>query len=266
MQNKYGIRSSEVLSAPVDKDLVALALRRAHRAVASPFPKDVPQLMSRGKGIGNISAARMLTQFRNIFFDIYSGLRHDVFRVGAQEMKTATEAFKQGQIGKGVSETSKSVYKRGAFVGAFLASTAIETGIKIYVPQLLASITGGERSKDQMDFQKQFEHHLLNRVPGVGQIMSMFLYGDTGIPLLDAIVKPAHELGTAYKSKHPDTIARHELRALSGLASLLGIYGSGQVLDLIENMVAPAPAKKSTGIVLKPAKASGMVKRKPIRR
>jgi hypothetical protein len=247
--SKGGVSPDDALSAPVSPEIQAEALRRMHRAVASPLAKDIPQMTSRGKGVGgNVSVARAINQFRNIFLDNWSNLRHDVLRVGFADSERIIDLLRNGELKAGAREVGDATSHRIAVAFAVIAGVALETGIKMGVKQGLqssaAAITGvtPEEKKEHDDtFIAQFKHHLLNRIPFVGQATTAMLYGESGVPVIDAIVNPLKELGIAvFKSKKPETKAKHYIKAASGVATLAGVPGSSQVIEV----AAPAAAEK----------------------
>ncbi|MEY2502272.1 MAG: hypothetical protein QOI07_2606 [Verrucomicrobiota bacterium] len=247
--SKGDVSPDDALSAPVSPEIQAEALRRMHRAVASPLAKDIPQMTSRGKGVGgNVSVARAINQFRNIFLDNWSNLRHDVLRVGFADSERIIDLLRNGELKAGAKEVGDATSHRIAVAFAVIAGVALETGIKMGVKQGLqssaAAITGvtPEEKKERDDtFLAQFKHHLLNRIPFVGQATTAMLYGESGVPVIDAIVNPLKEIGTAvFKSKKPETKAKHYIKAASGVATLAGVPGSSQVFEV----AAPAAAEK----------------------
>ncbi len=247
-----GINPDDVLSAAVDKDAQSLALRRMHRAVASPLAKDLPQMTSRGALTGgNVSVARTLNQFRNIFFDNYSNVRHDILRVGVDKMKDVVNSLRAGEIAQGARHVGDFSSHEAAIAAAVLASIAMETAIKMGIKKGITSgmsaITGTTptpvKGQEEKTFLGELQHHALNRIPFAGQIISAIKYGETGIPTIDAIVKPLHEVGTYLASRKPETKAKHLTRAVSGAATVTGIPGSSQALEAFEPQITKTLGK-----------------------
>lgn len=240
-----GMSPDQALSAPIDEQAQMLSLARTRRAVASPLYKDVPQATARGLGYGgNVSVARAVNQFRNIFLDNWSNVRHDFFRTGI------ADAVKNGLNG----DNSARIAAIGA---ATIMSIAAETGIKYGIKQGISAgiskVTGKDEKDDNHTLTNDFVHHLLNRIPFVGQAINAAIYGETGVPVIDAAVKPLHELAQTAKSKKPETKLKHELRAAGSAATVLGVPGIGQASDIAEKIIVPNVKKpkkenKSTGI------------------
>lgn len=238
-QAAKGITADQALTLPIDAKAQMRALVRTRRAVASPLFKDIPQATSRGLGYGgNVSVARAVNQFRNIFLDNWSNIRHDFFRAGI------SDAVKNGLSGDNASITA-------SIAAATIMSIALETGIKYSAKQGISkgvgAITGEgdeEDKKHEENVVDDFKHHVINRVPFVGQAVNAAIYGETGVPIIDALVKPLHEIATAVKSKKPETKTKHELRAAGAAATVLGVPGIGQAADIAEKVIVPKTKKK----------------------
>jgi hypothetical protein len=244
-----GADIDNVLGHPLDTDAQALALRRMRRAVASPLSKDVPQLISRGKGVGgNVSVARSLTQFKNIFLDIWSNVRHDFLRVGTGEMQDVWNAMRRGEIANGVKTLTDSAVHRSAVAAALLMGVALETATKFYVKKgihgAVQAVTGAppvpskkDNETDAQQLQEAFVHHVVNRVPLVGNIMSAYDYSETGVPVVDAIVKPVIEAGKLGAARTPKTKVAHAVRGIGGAATVAGLPGISQAAEIAEPIV-----------------------------
>lgn len=239
---KKGVAAEDIFNVPVDTEVQALALRRMRRAVASPLAKDVPQMTSRGTGLGggNVSVARAINQFRNIFLDNWSNVRHDILRVGIADTQRAIDLMRAGEKAAGLKTIGDTLSHRAAVSAAIIMGVALETGIKMYTKQGLAAATGGTPPprKDDDTFTSQFEHHLINRVPFVGQLTAMAMYGDTGVPVIDSIVNVMSEGYTGtIKSKNPETQAKHLTKAVSNVGTVLGVPGISQAAELAQPYV-----------------------------
>lgn len=244
-----GVNLDSVLDHPVDAEVQTLALRRMRRAVASPLGKDVPQLISQGKGFsGNVSVARSVTQFKNIFLDIWSNIRHDLLRVGAQDAKSFIESMQQGDVLQGLKTGATAAEHRAAVTAALLMGVAMETGIKHYVKKgiqgSVQAITGAPPTASKKDAQTEaqqledeFVHHLMYRLPVVGNVMQMIDYSETGIPVVDALAKPFWETGKLLTSKTPKTKTSHVVRAVTGAATILGVPGVSQAGEIAEPII-----------------------------
>lgn len=208
-----GMDPSNYLDQPVDKEAQAKAMVLARRAVASPLPKDVPMVLSRGAGLGgNVSLARSLMQFQNIFLDQWSNIRHDLARAGIVEKNPALAAK------------------------MFLALTAMviaETGIRETVKAGIQSATGYQ-PKNEMPAEGKLFVEVARRFPFMGQILAGVLYGESGIPVLDSALAVPKNVYRGIKAKTPEGQQRAGIRAISGTAQLLGVPGASQAGEIIE--------------------------------
>ena len=162
-----GIDPGEYAGTPVDRQAVADSLVRMRRAVASPLPKDAPQVLSRGAGLGdNVSVARSVFQFGNIFLDQWSNIRHDFWQAGIKAGDPAQAAKIAAAVGVGL---------------------LIETGIVEGSHNLTNAVTGHVDKKDD-GFEKRLLADGAKRFPFVSQGMQIALYRQTGIPLIDTVV------------------------------------------------------------------------------
>jgi hypothetical protein len=203
---------------PVDKEAQAQALVVARRAIASPLPKDVPQALSRGALTGgNVSVGRTLFQFNNIFLDQWSNMRHDFWQAGIREKNPKVAA--------------------AMFLG-ILGSIALETGIKTATKQATQAVTGYTPKKPQEDeFTKKAVAELGRRFPFGGPLETQLLYGETGIPSLDAVMGVTKSLKTAVTSTKPNVAARAAIRTVGGASQLLGVPGAAQASELLEKSI-----------------------------
>lgn len=198
---------------PVDKEAQAQALVLSRRAVASPLPKDVSPSLSRGAITGgNVSLARTIFQFQNIFQDQWSNIRHDLYKAGLREKNPKLAAT------------------------AFIALTAMilsEMGIREASKEAIQSATGSKPKKEQSNEEKM-ALELVRRVPFGGQLTSQIMYGQSGIPSLDSITQVSKASKQAATAKKEATQTKALIRAVSGAAQLGGVPGASQIGELIE--------------------------------
>lgn len=198
---------------PVDEAARNEALIRARRAVASPLPKDIPQALSRGAVTGgNVSVGRTLFQFQNVFLDQWSAIRHDLMRAGIQ--------------------SGNAKYAAGT-VAALAAMVLIETGIKYGTSQVIQSATGYKPKKPE-SFEKKAVIEALRRFPFMGNLLSMAMYGESGVPAIDAVSQVVKNATTAGTAKTPKARERATIQAVSGAAQIAGVPGASQAGEIIE--------------------------------
>lgn len=215
---------------PIDRDAQAKALVLTRRAIASPAPKDVPQALSRGALTGgNVSVGRTLFQFQNIFLDQWSNIRHDLYQAGIREgnPKLAAQMFL-------------------AIMGATLA----ESGIKYGSKQAINAITGSQAKKQEEEYGKKVVQEMVRRFPFGGQLESQLMYGETGIPAIDAVTDISKATKSTFVAVHPETRARSAVKAATSVAQLAGVPGASQLGEIIYKSM-PEPPKRR-GQQLKP--------------
>jgi hypothetical protein len=209
-----GIDPSQYAELPVDKEAQARALVMARRAVASPLPKDVPMILSRGAMVGNnVSIGRALFQFQNIFLDQWSNIRHDFARAGIREVNPV----------------------KAARIGAALATMVLlETGIREVSKEAIAGVTGYKPKKKKQPIENKMLIEAVRRFPVMGQLTAAAMYGETGVPVIDSLLqipRSGIEALTAKKAKASDKGA---IRAVAGAAQVAGVPGASQIGELIE--------------------------------
>lgn len=213
-----GIDPATYTEIPIDKEAQARALVMARRAVASPLPKDVPMALSRGAITGqNISIGRAAFQFQNIFLDQWSNMRHDLFRAGIIESLAKT--------GNPI-RASRMLFALGIMILA-------ETGIREASKEVIKDITGYKPKKERSTGAK-VGIEVARRFPGMGQITSQLLYGETGVPLLDSALQVPKEIARAVTAKSIKAGDKAKIRAIAGAAQLGGIPGASQIGEVLE--------------------------------
>lgn len=207
-----GVDPETMFEHPLDKDALGQSLRLMRRAVASPFPKDQPQIISRGAAIGNKSVADSVFQFGNFLLDRWSNLRGDMIRSGIVE-----------------GNHSKAL----AMFATLAAATVMETGIVAGVKQGSNLITG-TKDKSKEGFGGHLLTDALKNFPLMGNILQAVLYKRTGITVVDSTVQPLQDIGDVKKAKPGHRIAPLVKTAVDA-AGALGLPGAGQIGQIIED-------------------------------
>lgn len=198
---------------PIDEAARNEALIRTRRAVASPLPKDVPQALSRGSITGgNVSVGRALFQFQNVFLDQWSAIRHDLVRAGIQ---------------------NKNPKYAAQTMAALAAMVLIETGIKMGVQGITHEITGYQ-PKHPTSFDEKLVHESLRRFPFMGNLLGITMYGETGIPAIDAVVQLGKGTAKTFTSKTERTQEKAAIQTISGALQMSGVPGASQIGEIIE--------------------------------
>lgn len=204
------------------------ALVRMRRVVASPNPKDAPQALSRGTGIGgNVSWARTLFQFGNIFLDRFSNVRHDL-------------------IGAGIRK--RNFGQANTMAIGLLGAIAAEAGITLGMRSFWNGVTGNHPDdKDDPTYAHEFLEHAAKQFPFMGQLMTSWSRGETGIPTLDAPVAAVQEITRAKNAASTSVMAKHIVRGVGGALAVSGVPGAGQVSDVVAKKIGAkdqSPIKK----------------------
>lgn len=210
-----GIDPASFASIPIDREAQGGALVRMRRVVASAAAKDTPQVLSRGRGLGgNVSVARSIFQFGNIFLDRWSNIRHDLVTGGVMKGETRQAAL--------------------VTIG-LLGAIAAESGIVMATHAVSNAITGQHDDPD--DNSRDFEHetlkHSMRQIPYLSQLLQAAMYRETGIPAIDAPLGVAGEVGQAAKVADPNKKLLHVVKAAGQAAAVLGVPGAGQATDLV---------------------------------
>lgn len=206
---KKGLKPEDYAELPVDKAAVSQALVEARRAVASPLYKDVPPLLNRGG-----SLTKSLMQFQNTFLDQWSNIRYDLAQVGLPES---------------IKGNPKLAMQMTAALATMLL---VETGVKYGYKQGLSKVTGAKQREGDT-FENTLEHEALRRVPGMGQLQSQIIYGETGIPSIDALEEPVKQGIKYVKSTDKASKTLAGTRAAGAVAEVAGVPGASQATDIV---------------------------------
>jgi hypothetical protein len=132
----------------------------------------------------------------------------------------------------------------------------VESGIKFGAKQAILAATGNQEEGSDKYWQRVMED-ALHRIPGVGQLMSEVMYGETGIPTVDVAtgaVKGGIETVTGkkiqgYPNAKPSDKVREQgaLKALISTAELAGVPGSSQVGEVAMDVMKANEAQGRAG-------------------
>lgn len=233
--SKKGVSPDETLSMSIDPEAQRMALVKTRRSVASPLAKDVPQAISRGVVTGgNVSMARTLFQFGNVFLDQWSNFRLEFAHAGLPELAKGNPRM------------------AAAYLTALSTVILLETGIKVanrkatqYAgQQLKGAITGTtppEKHTKEDSFAAELGMDALRRIPFLGQLMNAVKYDGTGIPALDVTLSTARAgyqavTGAGQYGRHlkPISQKRAAVKAVAGVAEVFGFPGAGQIGDIVQ--------------------------------
>lgn len=207
---EQGKDHNDFATLPVDKAAVEEARVLARRAVASPIYKDVPPIIGRGGSIG-----RSLLQFQNTFLDQWSNFRYDLIHAGLPQAFTGHPKL--------------AMQMTAALFAMLMTETAVKYGYK----QGLNKLTGN-KSKEDDTFQKTLQHEALRRIPGMGQLESEVVYGETGVPSVDVATGPLKEGYKYLRATDKGSRTLNATRAIADVAEASGVLGTSQVADIVE--------------------------------
>lgn len=229
-----GVDSDDIYNVPVDKEAQRMALVIARQSVTSPLLKDVPQAISRGALTGNnISFARALFQFQTTMLRQAAYVKHDIYDMGIRKMLST-----KGTDGK-MQFTAATL--------AFMAMLYAESKIIESNKHLIGS-SASQKEEESTEHEMMVE--ALKRVPFAGNLISGAEYGETGIPLIDTLVKGTHATGELVSGKgefgkklSPRESAKTKADVAAFAGEMLGIPGAATAAQIYKNKVLPPPKK-----------------------
>lgn len=203
------------------KEAIEWAQRMVRRTQASPFFKDQPGVITRGKLTGNVSLDRLIFQFQNFMLNEWSLIRHEGFRTIAH-----------GDVPKGV----------GALMGILLAALAEQIGREILKD--VGNAVLGYEPKTEKEFGAKMFAELAGKVPFVSQIYSLYLYGNPiGVPALQSVSQFAAGTKAAATGKTPETRTKGVIKAAGAVGTAAGVPGAAPLSRVAEKMIK-SPSKK----------------------
>jgi len=212
-----------------DKTGILEAERLLRRSQSSGFSKDIPQALSRGALTGNKSLDKLILQFRSFQLTRWSQIRHDLWRAGVRENN----------------------YQRASEIAFWLSLAQFaELGIRYGNRFLLASAVGGlgyalkDLDKDFEDLPEDIFLQFVGNVPFLGDFASAIAFEGRKdlIPaasVVSDIIQGASRIASAPSGKkrrdRTTRLVGGTSQLLSGIAAGLGLPGSGQVDQLVQN-------------------------------
>lgn len=194
-----------------DLDAIRQARVLSRRAVASPIYKDTPPVISGGGDI-----AKSFLQFQNAFLDQWSNIRYD---------------FAQHGISQALAGNPKLAARMAFAIGLMLLT---ESGVKYGAKKAIQSVTG-EKRKDDNEFVKEIEREALHRVPGMGQLTAALIYGETGVPSIDAALQPVKEGIKFANAKDKSGRVLAATRGIGGLLEASGVPAAGIATTIVSS-------------------------------
>ena len=203
------------------------------RTVSSTLPKDIQPVLGKGAGFGgNVSLARTMNAFKQFALERWSLMRYDI-----------PAAFKSGNYTKGV-----------ATIAACLAAGIYETQLPGVLKGMSQGIFGkptGQKEDKETWYQKLLMDSL-TMIPYVSIPVSMALYKDAGIPIVDVVRNMAMSGYGVATAKTGEGTKNQLINLATATGELAGVPGSAVLGKGAKAMfVNPELQKKETAQVAK---------------
>jgi len=210
------------ITKPADPEMVDYATRMMRRTQSSSFAKDLGIAFSVGGGrggylTGNVSANKTVLQFRSFLLNRFSMIAHDI-----PQLESAGD-------------------KAWAYVwvmAAILAETGIRWGVRSVTLAMLGAAglaVGKEMTEDDfLDYmQKNAWKNALDTIPFVSDIGRVFSWGDSPIPVMDALNTAIAAPKEVMRARGQAQVLRAINTGISAMCSLAGIAGTSQAFQII---------------------------------
>lgn len=195
------------------------ALRRAEtivrRTQSNADAKDLPLALSRGRGYGNRSVARMIWQFQNFAMRQWSRLTYEGLAVAFDDGPHAARAF--------------NIW---LFTGlSSLAAVAMRYG---YL-DMMASMFGGNGpdDKDKEGDEDWILSHwgldMIGKVPFLGNVIQSAQYGSVPVPAIETGLDTISGAYRMVAGKKPESREKGAIALATGAGKLAGIPGMTEV-------------------------------------
>lgn len=233
--SRQGIAPENALTSTIDPEAQRLALVRARRAIPSPLAKDVPLSLSKGVGLGgNVSVARTLLQFSNVFLDRLSNLRLELYHKGFSDLANLDPR----QLAR--------------FTAAFAASIGIAGGVSYGWRETKYALLGTQPKQSRTLEDDIADDALKSFIPGASQLMSAATFGQA-IPALGVPVEAIQSGAKALLGKEHALFGRNlkpyereaeTVRFVGRTGAMFGVPGLSEIAD-----ATAAKVRKEKGIL-----------------
>lgn len=209
----------------VIEDVVADAHRSMRRAVASPMPSDVPLVLSRGTGLGEVSeVGRVAFQYQTPVLDQWSYMRNELYH-----------SVKGGE--------GLNILRYGT---AIAAASFIEAGVKVggsrmlleFVKQVNPSLRDKDEDEEGNPYITEAEHDILKKAyffrPAF-MIKDAYDYNKqtVGTPFVDTMATIPLDIAKAIKDPTPAKV----IHAVGASAKPFVPLPIGTITNTVEDMV-----------------------------
>ena len=202
-------------------EIANIAENKTTRAVASTMKKDMPPWLSRGYGFGgDVSKAKAIQEFSTYKLERYSNFR-DLYPVFSRD---PAQGF--------------------GLMGTLFATVAWENSLKIalgaagyeteeYIRQMIGN---PRKKKEDVTFHEKLVkdslQDVVSWVPYASQIMSAAQYGESGVPVIDTLIRGGKALGQVFTAKTGEGRNAAYINAVMSAFAAKGIYGT-PYLDMV---------------------------------
>jgi hypothetical protein len=214
---KNNLDVETALDGTMDKTLMREGLQFAreqtNRVQGTSAFKDQPLAISRGR-LGNMNKNR---SFGKAVMHFQS---FNLFRWANIKDTIWTSGLRKGKVGKALS---------GIFwlmLVAALGEALIRRGTKWIV-------SGGQEKSDTALWEETLRN-MVESVPFVGPAMSMMMYGNDPIPVIQAVTDASQGIYRTFSTKSGFGKARAVSTAIRGVGAIAGIPGSAQIGELLK--------------------------------
>ncbi len=225
------------INLPIDKAAMWEATRRMRQTQSSAFTKDVPLVLSHGRGLlGNASANRAVLQFQNFIMNRYDLVKRLGLQIGVKEKnpRQAARVLTFVIIG--------SVAEQLARDGILRATRAMFGSSKQEDKRM--------EKQDQENYARRISEKaavdLATSMPIVTNFAGMIRYKSSGIPVVDTAGDVAQGVGQLFGGKKPETKVAGAIGVVKGVGAATGLP-TGQFGELAERIARDRFKKESAG-------------------
>jgi hypothetical protein len=187
----------------------------------SSFFKDQPLAITAGYGLtDNKSVNKLLLTFQSFMLNRWDNINRQIWRMG----------IKEKDYGKAIS----SAFWLLIFAGA------VEEGIRRGVRKVT------QPGKEEKGFINNALLNIVQSVPLLGQMVSSITYSSNPVPVINTINDIIESANYALKGKKVKTKVKNTIAAFLGSLSLLGVAGSSQLSQIIQQSLSDKKKQKIT--------------------
>jgi hypothetical protein len=220
----------------VVRDALAYAGEAVTQAQGSSLPKELPLAVSAGAmGYHVTPHGLTIEQNKSIMRAVHHFGTFNLYRYNDIKDFIWTEGFAKGDWKK-------------AMAGIFwllIVGAIVEAAIRKGYQKLREMVFHLDPVQDS--FWKEVLNQMVNPVPFISPITSMWNYGNDPLPILQALRDATAGSKSALMGKSAQTKLRGALTALRGIGGLSGVQGAAQIAQIIKDLIPPEKKQPSGG-------------------